>query len=113
MQFEEARYYVSKDAAARGKRQRLTCADAASKSIHHDSRSGHACRIDRPRLALSASVGFPMHPRSRKRDTIFEPLVAEMKALGWFGSVPACDSRVDNAAKSSPHSEQRQFDRLL
>jgi hypothetical protein len=54
-----------------------------------------------------------MHPMSRKRDTIFEPLVAEMKELGWLGSVPACDSRVDDAATSSPHSEQRQLDWLL
>jgi hypothetical protein len=63
----------------------------------------HCALIER--LALSASVGFPMHPGSRKRDPISEPQVAEIESARLIWKRIAGDSRLDHAATSSSQCE--------
>jgi hypothetical protein len=86
MQFERARYYVSKRRSGAISAATSSVCRRSVDSIRDNSRFLHTFGVDRQRLALSASVGFPMHPGSRKRDPISEPRVAEIEGAQLVGS---------------------------
>ena len=75
--------FVKRDAALAAT---VLPADDEVDSIRDNSKSLRAFRVDRQHLALSASVGFPIRPRSRKRDPISEPQAAEIEGARLVGS---------------------------
>src|SRR6266550_2178465 len=103
MQFERARYYVSKRRS--GARIAATSRVPAQRRFNPRQFQIPARSALIDSVSLGRRARIPMHPGSRKRDTISELQVAEIESARLVWKRIAGDPRVDHAATSSPQCE--------